>query len=517
MKFEDLISELSYYRPTLLTYSSEQCEFSNVKKLHGLAELLERDTVYIGTVTEASRYGKQLSYLTLILVEDSSCTKDLFGKDNSICLVRGDSDLTQLIHDCQRWLSEYQNYLTLSNNLMARMLEDEPLEELTRIASTMLESPIIVLDSNFRILAHHLKDQIVERIWKQAIDRGYCTLEHISSLQKNISLHTTFDNRPIPTSNSDNNLMRVSKLYSKKHHYGYFFFFERQTPSLIFDLKITRLISDVLAAKVRSMNELGQTIRDYFGEHIVIECLNDELEDRYIFNERIRGTEFERKATYQVMSIDVEQYSGFDPNKEVLKTKFTSCFKRSWTVWIKGIVVCLLDVTDLKEPVSHILQKEEAFFTKKSLRIGISDAFTDLFELRSYQSQSLRALELSKQISPDSWLSEFETLKILDLLTKLGDIDLKRYLSSDYMKIKQYDETNKTSYNETIYEYLMNGSNLADTARTLFLHKNTVAYRLSKAKLLFNVDLDNTYTKVLLLLSNWINTILEFNRSSYKK
>ena len=59
--------------------------------------------------------------------------------------------------------------------------------------------------------------------------------------------------------------------------------------------------------------------------------------------------------------------------------------------------------------------------------------------------------------------------------------------------------------------YLSNNKSLVHTSNHLFLHKNTITYRLGKIKELINNDLSNNYTNMSFVLSLKILYYLKIN------
>jgi hypothetical protein len=71
------------------------------------------------------------------------------------------------------------------------------------------------------------------------------------------------------------------------------------------------------------------------------------------------------------------------------------------------------------------------------------------------------------------------------------------------LRIAEYDEQHKKSFEETLYAYLSNGGNAIDAAKSLDVHVNTVRYRLSRVQPLFGIDLDDAETRLLVWLQLW--------------
>ncbi len=58
-------------------------------------------------------------------------------------------------------------------------------------------------------------------------------------------------------------------------------------------------------------------------------------------------------------------------------------------------------------------------------------------------------------------------------------------------KIEEYDHANGTFLVDTLLAYYMNGFNSANTAKTLFIHRNSLQYRLNKIQELIGLEMDD--------------------------
>ncbi len=67
--------------------------------------------------------------------------------------------------------------------------------------------------------------------------------------------------------------------------------------------------------------------------------------------------------------------------------------------------------------------------------------------------------------------------------------------------IREYDQEKKTDYYRMLETYLHNERDRVKTSDDLYIHKNTLVYRLKKLETLFGIDFDDTYDREYLLIS----------------
>lgn len=98
----------------------------------------------------------------------------------------------------------------------------------------------------------------------------------------------------------------------------------------------------------------------------------------------------------------------------------------------------------------------------------------------------------------DSLGARLQLRQIVSSLTASGQLP-----GTHALRIAEYDEQHKKSFEETIHAYLSCGGNAIEAAKSLDVHVNTVRYRLSRVEALFGLDLDDPETRLLVGLQLW--------------
>lgn len=81
--------------------------------------------------------------------------------------------------------------------------------------------------------------------------------------------------------------------------------------------------------------------------------------------------------------------------------------------------------------------------------------------------------------------------------------EILNYCNETLRKLEEYDHANGTALQETLLSYYINGFNAGKTAEALFIHRNSLQYRMNKIEELLEIGLDD-YMEYL----NLINCIL---------
>lgn len=131
------------------------------------------------------------------------------------------------------------------------------------------------------------------------------------------------------------------------------------------------------------------------------------------------------------------------------------------------------------------------------------DTFT---ELNTAIEQSISILNDAKQADTAQFVIE-QKQSGLEMLFEKADIrnKLDDFASELLQPVMTYDEKNKTNFTETlVYDCLLQSPD--DVAKQLFIHKNTVLYRVKRAKEILQLENDSPKNRIALELAayQWI-------------
>lgn len=135
-----------------------------------------------------------------------------------------------------------------------------------------------------------------------------------------------------------------------------------------------------------------------------------------------------------------------------------------------------------------------------SYSAGVSMPFNDIKDLPSGLKQAEVALSYSNQESVISLCTNFAWDYMLGEFAQ--NFKNEGMLHPAIETLEKYDQKNGSELLKTLYVYLQNERSAVDTANKLFIHRNSLRYRLERISELINVDLDNPDIRMHLLLSH---------------
>lgn len=102
-----------------------------------------------------------------------------------------------------------------------------------------------------------------------------------------------------------------------------------------------------------------------------------------------------------------------------------------------------------------------------------------------------KTLELADRIKAFGSLFYYEDYKFYDLLSKVNG-NLMEFCNASVVMLYDYDKTNNTTYFQTLCAYIENNENINKTAEALFLHRNTLSYRIDKIETITGLNLKDS-------------------------
>ncbi|MGV2621432.1 UNVERIFIED_CONTAM: helix-turn-helix domain-containing protein [Halobacillus marinus] len=170
----------------------------------------------------------------------------------------------------------------------------------------------------------------------------------------------------------------------------------------------------------------------------------------------------------------------------------------------------LLVRTDNLEDANKMSQAFIREFTQKMKeRLGFEDlkgAFGLVYDnpqsIKDSYKQALKVLELKEQFPVKlAEVDNYQDLGIYQFINELASLQKREnYKNDSLMRLKAYDEQNRSSLLETLKIFLEMNSNVHKAASHMHIHTNTLNYRLKRIREIGHIDFKDTNQKTMLYL-----------------
>lgn len=163
--------------------------------------------------------------------------------------------------------------------------------------------------------------------------------------------------------------------------------------------------------------------------------------------------------------------------------------------------------TDIREVLLKIIvllrMRDYTFYT------GVSLNLNGVEKLSQAYMQAKHVVELGEKMDWQSMLRSYEELGIYQLLLAIDNQDVKKEFYDNILgKLERSDEEKKTDYLAFLKAYFDSNCSINETADRLFIHRNTVVYKIKKINELLDCDLSDIDVRVKLYLASMLHNVL---------
>lgn len=490
----NILASISNFLPHLLKCRSSD-NFINIKFLTDGQTSFYEDTLYLGYNSIIKKINNIPEKTTLFLIKSQNIDySKILSKEITLCEFPKNTDIFSLFNSINDMLSKKSELPSGSSLLFKALIESNNLDQIVNLSAKLINNPLIVIDSSYNVLAYSKSIPVEDYQWKQNIARGYLTYEYIAALnnlegiknepETNEPFITLCVMSPIPR--------KFSRLILNGLFLGYYIAIESNSKFHETEASMYLLISNVIAKEVSVERNITMHNKNQTYEGLMVDILDSNFINRTTFYEGIRGSVFDVNIPFKAITVDLSTYKNFNSLNELFKKSIKESLPDAWSVYYKKHIVILMDGRATNQ--KNNLKQFEKFLINNNLRSGISDLFTDLYLLPKYYNQAISALHFSSILNDEDTIVLYDNYKFYDLIQNFDDNNkLLDYCCLAVKEIKHYDIEHNTNYFETLFQYLACNKSLAKTSKVLFIHKNTVTYRITKIKELFNLDFNDFY------------------------
>lgn len=143
------------------------------------------------------------------------------------------------------------------------------------------------------------------------------------------------------------------------------------------------------------------------------------------------------------------------------------------------------DVQMLAQNFLELMQEQEFDVT-----IGISMHSDDITQIPIAFRQAINIISLGANVQPHTLVHNYEDLQIYHMLDSTLTMDELRAFADLVWPLYLQDQENNTNFIETLDVFIRCKFNMTQAAAELFLHRNSLAYRINKIKDILGMSIE---------------------------
>ena len=402
------------------------------------------------------------------------------------CVIRmsGDTDIFAVFNAVQEL---YDRFDTWKERLQEILDRSASLEDMLACSWPVFETPMFLLDANFRFLAHFgTGEGPGDGAWSTAAGDNLSMPE----LSQFLELHefATTEREPLILNLLDTSTLNVN-LFDRDAFLGCLTLDYTGRSHRLGDIELAKLLADMLTRAILKFSSAVPTVSSLLRSVLqdAVDGIPIDYTQRRALEHTLEGREYvcvKMELTNRLAKLPVGYICG------VVESRFPA----SITFERKGAAMCFIEISQMRaEDGSYREKLREAmreFTDSMGVKIGVSDAFEDIYSARLYYHQASAALENGTLVDPDGKYYHFQDYALTELIINaLGRMPVELFFSAGMRRLAAHDAESPVSYFDTLREYLNQNMSMTRTSAALYVHRSTLLERIGRIERELDVDL----------------------------
>lgn len=488
------------------TYESVSILSSSLKKDP------DENSLYIALLPDLRLFQTFGEKVTIICASEEDFCRTCASLSCTVIVLKSRSDIADVIN----LLTQYQDRIrSWKTALSCAVASGADLQTLLDISEACFTDPIIVMSKTLKVLAYTRNIPASHPDVAQTIQNGYFPRHMIKGLIENDYLQAAENFIEIgyhypPNYIGCTKIIKVFKENSLQIHticlYG---LSQDPSPETMYRMKVLVEAIQQLLKETHSLHSLSEDRSACIFKELIKQVpASDELESKKTL------LNWNENCTYRIYCVEFTRY--FYPYVQFVVNclQGEASYCNVFTI-DQQIVILKKELQQSKASVQHRSSWLKALLAENDAYCGESDAFHDLASFRTAFRQAAATAHTGYLLNPDLIIYRYKDYYVYNLLQLCSkDIPLQQLYYKQLDAVRDYDRKHKTNDMILLQALLRHERNVTAVARELFLHRNTVIYRIKKLEEILGLSLDDPDVRLMLQLSIMMLTLAEKKEAS---
>lgn len=376
-------------------------------------------------------------------------------------------------------------------NIVSELMSGVNLNDILTEAFTYTGNLFVAIDMSGKILANSSPFYVDYPLWMNSVQQGYCDeilMDYIASRRRN--LHAPKGPHPFNLYCRKINMhILVARIIYENETLGYFFALNRKAK---FDNQTQRLLP-LFAQKAREgilrLNTANRS-NSILQANILMDALSGATPAETSLRTKVSGLKFGQYMRVLVICSTYDRAPDF--YSQILFPELEQILPDQIIFPYQASLACLMN-TDIHGTIPNDLrQKLSDFSQKHHMLIGVSNVFSHISQFAEFTEQARTALSFFNRIKNPTPFFFYLDYGLYILLDRIHDKRLLEQCCHPALKfLTRYDEKKGTELFDTLRVYTECGFSKTRTAQVMFIHRNTINYRIQQIEELCSIELSD--------------------------
>ena len=479
----------------------------SVKFYSPLEKELDEHTLYISGQSSWCRPCLSDTFINMIYFGDNDHP---YSWCNNLVIYKDIPENRLCVENIQNYFSDKDSILEQNMKLVSAMFKNRGIKYFVQAASAIFGNPIVIIQSSMNVAAYDFS--LLLRKWKdEGIEKTERQRRQSQILLELQELVTELDDQKKKSgryyehcrySESIGYNLLIQKIQINDLNVATMIIIEAFNNQLDMDISALQTFGGLVSQELQKVSYYIDNVGDKRAVFLV-DLLNEIYPNKSIVDRRLASIDYQLKDNFYIIVLRYIREADHDINSLLLSMR-RIIMGNIFAVYQKQIVI-LVNINHELEPEGYFMDSLKEMANQSQLIIGVSQQFHDILEIRRYYDQAIKALSYGEtmlnanQKHPFYYFQDYILIEMLDICRK--NENLIDFCNPKVLKLLKFDKQYGTDHMTTLYTFMEQSMNIRKTAQAMFIHKNTLIYRIEKIKEILNYDFENSWENFTIYLS----------------
>lgn len=473
-------------------------------------EALDPNHLYVGDAacvkafSEACRIPEETFFF---IVSDPAKELRPLTFPTTVTLITTHAPLIPLYNRIQRQLHEY---ISWDRKLQKVIYNSAGLQEMLNRASAELHATILLLNAGFKKIAAVYDPHIQDSTADELKENGYQMFDTIQAIQRQKALRSSKDPEFIEyLSDISGNYTIVYLIRYQGNLVARLCVILNGPEPDPYYSDLTAVLSHYIAEYMFSNQGADCGSNSAFGS-LAADLIECRLTDEEELQQRLKQIQLAVRRYYHVLLVSFSNdadRSSIPWNYLISQLEYVFPFSNITTY--QGDILLLVRKTRRSSRPSFDKSRLTNLLNHYNGYAAIGNASEFLTSLPPVYHQTREAIRLGRAMDPDKRIYYYEDYSMYHMIElaaessrqQMGTRNLVHLCNNEMIALVLYDKKKGTSLVEVLYAYLSHERNTTETAKALFIHRNTMLYKIHQIEEIIGESLDDPMLRERLMFS----------------
>ena len=445
-----------------------------------------------------------------LLCSNTSSDKTNIPEDALIhCLQVNECSVATAVQLLESFFIEACGRGLYAESLLKILFAEDGIQAMIDISYSVFFNPLMVFDAGYHLIAANWEEVSASPVGKRIVENGGFSESEFELANNNDHIHKKLmrSETPIRIKHPELTFEQMLCPISTDKDVGHIVLNALDRPIQPHDADFLLLLQKAINQQMKK-DEFIQNNRGFHYEYFIRDLLDGKIAIPMHHMNHMDYVGGEFPNTLYCLVVETARSSS-TLNTLHIRAEFERLFPSAKTLLYNGEIVVIINQTDQKELTDDETKKLHQICVDHGIYAGLSNQFEGITCLSEYYKQALRAIELGvcQENQPALFLyKDYYMQHLTNLFTQKESPDT--FCHPKMKMLFAYDKEHDTDLARSLYMYLVNERNYSATADALFIHRNTLIYRIKRINQMISVDYNDYHERQYLILSYKLNCAL---------